>query len=125
VSGGAAVKTLLIVDDEISLVQVLEAILTDNGYRVLVAVNGRAALDQLATTKPDLVLLDYMMPVFDGPAVLEAMAADPAYRDIPVVMISSLPEAAVAEKCHGYAAFLRKPFSAPKIIETIRQVLKE
>ena len=118
-------KTLLIVDDETSLVQVLEAILTDSGFRVLVAVNGRAALDQLAAAKPDLVLLDYMMPVLDGPAVLKAMAADPAYRDIPVVMISALPEAAVAEKCHGYAGFLRKPFSATKIIETIRQVLKE
>jgi CheY-like chemotaxis protein len=119
------VKTLLIVDDETSLVQVLEAILTDSGFRVVVAVNGRAALDQLATAKPDLVLLDYMMPVLDGPAVLKAMAADLAYRDIPVVMISSLPEAAVAEKCHGYAAFLRKPFSTTEIIETIRRILKE
>jgi CheY-like chemotaxis protein len=119
------VKTLLIVDDETSLVQVLEAILTDSGFRVVVAVNGRAALDQLAAAKPDLVLLDYMMPVLDGPAVLKAMAADPAYRDIPVVMISSLPEAAVAEKCHGYTAFLRKPFSANKIIEIIRRTLKE
>jgi CheY-like chemotaxis protein len=125
VSGGVAVKTLLVVDDEFSLLQVMDAILTDSGFRVIAAINGRVALEQLANAKPDLVLLDYMMPVLDGPSVLRAMAAAAAWRDIPVVMMSSLPEAAVAEQCHGYAAFLRKPFSAAKVIETIRRILGE
>lgn len=73
-------KTILAVDDEPSLVQVLEAVLADNGYRVITATNGRAALEQLANADPeiDLVLLDYMMPILDGPAVLKAMAADPS-----------------------------------------------
>jgi CheY-like chemotaxis protein len=125
VSGGVAVKTLLVVDDEFSLLQVMEAILTDSGFRVITAINGRVALEQLANAKPDLVLLDYMMPVLDGPSVLRAMAADAAWHDTPVVIMSSLPEAAVAEQCHGYAAFLRKPFSATKVIETIRRTLGE
>ncbi len=118
-------KTLLVVDDETSLVEVLEAILADAGYRVITATNGRAALERLANAKADLVLLDYMMPILDGPGVLKAMAGDAAYRDIPVIIISSLPEAAVAEQCHGYAAFLRKPFSATKLIATIRRILGE
>lgn len=118
-------KTLLVVDDEFSIVQVMEAILADAGYRVITATNGRAALERLANAKPDLVLLDYMMPILDGPGMLKVMAADPAYRDIPVVMMSSLPEAAVREQCHGYRAFLRKPFSASKVIDTIRRILGE
>lgn len=118
-------KSLLVVDDEASLVEVLETILADAGYHVITATNGRAALERLANAKLDLVLLDYMMPILDGPGVLKAMAADPACRNIPVVMISSLPEAAVAEQCHGYVAFLRKPFSATKLVGIIRRILGE
>ena len=124
---GLAVKTILVVDDESSLVQILEAILSENGYRVLTAANGRAALEQLAKagSRPDLVLLDYMMPILDGPAVLKAMAAEAAYRDIPVIIMSSLSEATIAEQCHGHAAFLRKPYSVTKLIETIQPILDE
>jgi CheY-like chemotaxis protein len=59
---------------------------------------------------PDLVFLDYMMPVMDGAGLLRGMAADPSLRGMPVVMMSSLPEATVAERCLGYTAFMRKPF---------------
>jgi CheY-like chemotaxis protein len=102
---------------------VLEAVLTDAGHTVLVAVNGRQGLQHLARRKPDLVLLDFMMPVVDGPGMLRAMAADTAYKSIPVVMMSSLPKATVAERCSGYVAFLQKPFTLREVLDAVGRAL--
>jgi CheY-like chemotaxis protein len=110
------VATVLVVDDEFGIAELLDAILTDEGYRVLSAINGRHGLEVLAQDPLDLVFTDFMMPVMDGAAMLRAIAADPALRTIPVVVMSSLPEAAVAERCSGYAAFLRKPFKVTQVI---------
>jgi CheY-like chemotaxis protein len=115
--------TVLVVDDEFGIVDVLETVLTDEGYRVLTACNGRQGLERLSAEKPDAVLLDFMMPLLGGAEMLAAMAAEPAYRDIPVIMISSLGENAIAEKCTGYVAYLRKPFTATTVLSTIARVL--
>jgi CheY-like chemotaxis protein len=119
------VSTILIVDDEFGIAEVLDSFLTDAGHRVFVAINGRQGLQRLAEAWPDLVLLDVMMPVLDGPGMLRAMAADPAYKSIPVIMMSSLPEAAVAEMCTGYAGFLLKPFRVEAVFQAISHVLGE
>ena len=58
--------TVLIVDDEISILEVLEDVLLEAGYVVVTALNGREGLERLAETRPDLILLDLMMPVLDG-----------------------------------------------------------
>ena len=103
-------RTVLVVDDEFGIAELIEAVLTDEGYRVLIAMNGRQGLEMLAKERPDLVFLDFMMPVMDGAAMLRGMAAEPGLDGIPVVLMSSVPEATVAERCSGYAAFVRKPF---------------
>jgi CheY-like chemotaxis protein len=115
--------TVLVVDDEFGIVDVLETILTDEGYRVLTACNGRQGLERLSAEKPDVVLMDFMMPILGGAGMLAAMAAEPAYRHIPVIMISSLGENVIAEKCTGYVAYLRKPFRATAVLSTIVRVL--
>jgi DNA-binding response OmpR family regulator len=117
------VSTILIVDDEFGIAEVLDLFLTDAGHRVFIAINGRQGLQRLAEARPDLVLLDVMMPFLDGPGMLRAMAAEPAYKAIPVIMMSSLPEATVAEMCSGYAGFLRKPFRMRAVHEAIVRVL--
>jgi CheY-like chemotaxis protein len=115
--------TVLVVDDEFGIVDVVETVLTDEGYRVLTACNGRQGLERLSAEKPDVVLLDFMMPILGGAEMLAAMAAEPAYRHIPVIMISSLAEKVIAEKCTGYVAYLRKPFRATALLSTIARVL--
>src|SRR6185437_10829815 len=105
-------RTVLVVDDEFGIAEVLAELLGDAGYRVLTAIHGRQALERLVETRPDVILLDFMMPVLKGPGTLAALAGDPRHQGIPVVMMSSLPEPVVAEQVHGYAAFLRKPFTA-------------
>jgi CheY-like chemotaxis protein len=115
--------TVLVVDDEFGIVDVLETILTDEGYRVLTACNGKQGLVRLSEEKPGVILLDFMMPILGGGDMLRAMAAEPAYQRIPVIMMSSLSEAAVAKRCRGYAAFLHKPFRATAVLSTVARVL--
>ena len=116
-------STVLVVDDEFGIVDVLETILTDEGYRVLTACNGKQGLVRLAEQKPDVVLLDCMMPILGGDGMLHAMAAVPGYQRIPVIMMSSLGEDVIAERCQGYAAFLHKPFRAAAVLSTVARVL--
>ncbi len=119
-----AMRTVLVVDDEFGVAEVIEAILEEDGYRVLTAVNGRQGLARLAEYKPDLVLLDLMMPILDRPSMLRAMKADPAFKDIPVVMMSSArPRARSTRSASGYVAFLRKPFRAAAITDLVARLL--
>jgi len=115
--------TVLVVDDEFGIVDVLETILTDEGYRVLTACNGKQGLVRLSEEKPDVILSDFMMPILGGGEMLRAMAAQPAYRRIPVIMMSSLGEDVIAERCKGYAAFLHKPFRVAAVLSTVARVL--
>lgn len=117
--------TVLVVDDEFGIVDVLETILIDEGYRVLTACNGKQGLERLTTERPDVVLLDFMMPILGGAEMLAAMAAQPAYRHIPVIMTSSLGENVVSQKCTGYIAYLHKPFRATAVLSTIARVLSD
>jgi CheY-like chemotaxis protein len=117
--------TVLVVDDEPLIAMALEAALEDAGYRVATAANGRQGLERLAEApRPDLVLLDMMMPVMNGPAMLAAMAAEPDLAGIPVVVLSSLPEEAIRARVgEGVAAILRKPYSAEQVLDAIARVL--
>ena len=118
--------TVLVVDDEPLIAMALEAMLEDAGHRVATAANGRQGLERLAEApRPDLVLLDMMMPVMNGPAMLAAMAADPELRGIPVIVLSSLPEEAVRARAGGAAAILRKPYTADEVLDAIARVLGE
>jgi CheY-like chemotaxis protein len=118
------VATVLIVDDEFGIAELLEAILADEGHVVVTAANGRQGLARLDETNPDLVILDFMMPVMDGPAMLKAMVSDERRAAIPVLMMSSMPEEAVAERCSGYVEFLRKPFRLSEATKAVERVLE-
>ncbi len=115
--------TVLVVEDERNIAELLDAVLTGEGYQVLVAMNGREGLDLLARRQPQLVLCDHMMPMMDGATMLEAMAADQALRCIPVVMMSAMREAAVALWCSGYVAFLHKPFKLLELLDVVKRTL--
>jgi CheY-like chemotaxis protein len=114
---------VLVVEDEFGIAELFDAVLTDEGYRVLTARNGKLGLETLVQERPDMVFMDYMMPVMDGSAMLAAMQADPSLREIPVVMMSSMPKAAVAERCSGYVEFMRKPFKIVELVELVKRVL--
>jgi CheY-like chemotaxis protein len=114
---------VLVVEDEFGIAELFDAVLTDEGYRVLTAMNGKLGLETLVQERPDIVFMDYMMPVMDGSGMLAAMQADPSLREISVVMMSSMPEAWVAERCSGYVTFMRKPFKLAELVEMVRRIL--
>jgi len=118
-----AMGTVLVIDDEFGIADLIDVSLTDEGHLVLTAVNGRQGLEVLANKRPDLVFLDYMMPVMDGAAVLRGIADDPSLHGIPVVVMSSIPEATVAARCSGYAIFLRKPFMIAEIVNLAKRLM--
>ena len=121
----ASVALILIVDDEFSVAEVLQSILIDAGHEVVTAINGRQGLERLKERPPNLVLLDFMMPIMDGSAMLREMRKDRAYRDVPAVLMSSLPESAIAQSAKGlYAAFLRKPFKLGAVVDIVNKLLK-
>ncbi len=103
---------ILVVDDNEDNRDMLARRLRRQNYEVLTAAGGRAALATLTATPVDLVLLDVMMPDLDGYAVLERLKADPALRDIPVLMISALDELDSVVRCIQLGAedYLGKPF---------------
>lgn len=115
--------TVLVVDDEFGIAELIDAVLTDEGYQVLIAINGKHGLEVLGQEHVDLILLDFMMPVMDGAAMMRAMAADPALRVIPVVIMSSMLEARIAERCSGYVEFMRKPFKLEQLMDMAARLL--
>lgn len=105
--------TILIVDNEEFNVDYLEQELADLGYATLSAGSGQDALAQTATSAPDLILLDIMMPTMNGFQVLEQLKANPAWRHIPVIIISALSDMVSIVKGIKLGAedYLSKPFN--------------
>ena len=113
---------VLIIDDEFGIAELLQAVLEDQGHTVRTAANGKHGIQLIETESPDVIFLDYMMPVMDGAAVMRQMAATPKLSRIPVVMMSSIPEDSVAERCAGYVMFLRKPFSVFQVVDVVQRL---
>jgi len=117
-------ELVLIVEDEFAIAELLEMVLIDEGYRVVMAANGRQGLQCLAQGPlPDVVISDFMMPVLDGPGLLRAMRATEAHRDIPCIIMSSVPERSVRAHIDEYAGFIRKPFRLGELVQLVVSVL--
>jgi CheY-like chemotaxis protein len=115
------VKTILVVDDEPGSVQVLSLILEEAGYRAFRAVNGRLALIQAHDVVPDLVIVDYMMPLMNGAEFARELRRDPQFAHTRIILNSGLPEAAIRDHFDGYDAFLRKPFKVETLLELVER----
>lgn len=115
--------TILVVDDELPIVEVLTDILEYAGYQVLSAPSGQAALACLAQRVVDVVLSDVMMPQMDGYTLCQRIQANPAHREIPVVLMSAARSGLKLEGC-TYQALLAKPFDIDEVIRTMEQVLR-
>ncbi len=115
-------KKILIVDDEFDIVDVLGDVLTVEGYQVVTAANGREGLMRLRDTIVDLVLLDCMMPLVDGPEMLRLMREDERLLHVPVVMMSAA-EMRRQVQALGCSAFLKKPFDLNTLLQTVAQLV--
>jgi CheY-like chemotaxis protein len=113
-------KTILVVDDESAIIEVLRGLLEDEGYRVVSAANGYEGLERVAQARPDLIISDVMMPRMGGVAFMHALRQDSSYATIPVVLAS-----AAAPSANGAAGFLGKPFDFDALLDLVRRLTND
>lgn len=120
-------KKILIVEDEESLLKLESILLTSKGFDVRGVPNGQAALDAIEEEKPDLVLLDIMLPEIDGFEVCRRIKSNTETEHIPVIMLTakkSREDMARGEKV-GADWYITKPFKSAMVIETIQRFLEK
>ncbi|MBE9117927.1 response regulator [Lusitaniella coriacea LEGE 07157] len=117
---------ILVIDDTPANLDLLAHILSEQGYKVRVAPNGKLALQSAKAIPPHLILLDIMMPEMDGYAVCEALKADEKTRDIPVIFLSALDNATDKMKAFqvGGADYISKPFEVIEVLARIENQLR-
>jgi DNA-binding response OmpR family regulator len=120
---GGREPVVLVADDEADTADLIRDTLKAEGFRVLVARDGRQALEIMSRRRPDLLLLDLMMPRLSGFEVLEAMRRDAALAQVPVVILSARGDEADAQRSLDLGArrYLHKPFDMQALIAEIRQ----
>ncbi len=114
-------KRILVVDDELVLAEIICEFLQDEGYEAVMANGSRSALQLLETERPNLVVLDVMMPDGDGRDVAKVVHAHPELRHIPVVIMSA---GVSFQHLHvPTAGFLRKPFDLGELLALVRNTI--
>lgn len=119
-------KKILAVDDEKHIVRLVEINLQKAGYEVVTAGNGREALEAVATARPDLIVMDVMMPEMDGFAALQKLKENPATSSIPVIMLTAKAQDADVFKGwqSGADLYLTKPFNPAELLTFVQRILE-
>lgn len=118
-------RRILIVDDEPNIVLSLEFLMQQSGFDVAVARDGEEALAQMAAFRPDLVLLDIMLPKLNGYEVCQKLRENPDWAGVKVVMLSAKGRELEVSKglALGADAYVTKPFSTRELIDQVRRLL--
>jgi len=119
-------SSVLIADDNPQILELLEAYLEPLRVRVVLAADGQAAYEAVERERPDLILLDIMMPKRSGFEICRALKDDPRYADIPVIMVTALNETGDIERARECGAddFLCKPVNKNELLERVAHRLK-
>lgn len=123
----SATKHILIVDDEISILVPLKFLLEKNSYDVTMAQSGKDAFDRIETRKPDLILLDIMLPDLDGYEIFQMIRQRPEWRDIRVIFLTAKNrDVDIAKGMNlGVDDYITKPFSNADLLEKVRLLLSD
>ena len=116
---------VLIVDDEPFNIDVLEQALDGSNYQVITASNGQEAWAKIQSEQPDLILLDLMMPIMDGFAVLAKVKEDPTLRDTPIIIVSAENDSKSVVKGikQGAEDYLTKPVDTAQFLRKVKDFL--
>lgn len=117
---------ILVIDDDLLVVSIVERKLRARGYVVETASDGRAGLHRARALRPDLIVLDMMMPVMDGRTVLSELQADASLAKIPVIMLTSRRvESDLLDTLKlGASDFVTKPFSPDELVARVARLLR-
>ena len=118
---------ILAVDDEKHIVRLVQINLQKEGYDVITASNGQEALDRIAADKPDLVIMDVMMPQMDGFEALKTLKSQPETVNLPVIMLTA--KAQDADVFEGWKSgadlYLTKPFNPSELMSFVKRILQD
>ena len=119
--------TILCIEDEEEMIELVGVILARHGYEVIGALGGQIGIEKVTELKPDLVLLDLMMPGLDGWGVLQQMRTDPELQDIPVVIVTA--KASELDRIFGLEiarveGYITKPFGPQELVQSVRNALE-
>jgi DNA-binding response OmpR family regulator len=119
-------KTILIVDDDPNLLKLLGNRLKREGYKVTLAANGMKALESIKIQKPQLIIMDLIMPILGGAGVMIALKEDKTTSDIPVFYLTGadVSEVELGVESIGHDMIFRKPFDFKELIQKVRDVLE-
>jgi len=118
-------KKILIADDEVNIVISLEFLMKREGFEVVLAADGEEAITKIRDEKPDLVLLDVMMPRKTGFEVCQEVRSDPAFQDLKILMLTAKGRDTEVAKgmALGADAYMTKPFSTHELVERVKSLL--
>jgi len=118
---------ILVVDDEPKIVQTLQDRLEMNGYEVFCAYNGKEGLEKALDKKPDVILLDLLMPIMNGHEMLEALRQEPEGEDIAVIILTARSQKQDVERAtaSGISDYIVKPFEVSELLAKIETLVEE
>ena len=118
-------KKILVVDDDPSIVEMLESRLKRRGYSIITALDGKKCIEEAKEKKPDLILLDVNMPELDGFAVCKYLKEDNKTKDIPIIMLTALAKEKDLAKGleEGVYSFISKPFNFGDLLSEIETAI--
>jgi DNA-binding response OmpR family regulator len=118
-------KKVLIVDDEPSIIVPLQFLMEQNGYETSVAFSGEEAMETVAASHPNMILLDIMLPIIDGFEVCQRVRENPEWDDIRIILLTAMgSEANIAKGLAlGADAYITKPFSNSEVIAKVKELI--
>lgn len=119
-------KKIVVIEDEKDIAGNIQARLEMEGFQVILAHDGKSGFERVKFDRPDLVILDVMLPIADGYEVCSLIRADDKTKTIPVLMLTALPHIEDAEKAFAVGAtdFLNKPYTNERLIQKVKKCLQ-
>jgi len=114
---------ILIVEDEFGEAESLVSILVEEGFLATVARDGRQGLQRFHDSMPDLLLVDFMMPLMNGAEMIREIRMDGVHRGVPIVLMSAAHEHILRRYYDGYDAYLKKPFTRVELLSLLQKLL--
>jgi len=115
-------KKVLAIDDEPEMLSLVKYTLEQGGFEVHTCDNGRTAWDEIARVKPDVLILDVMLPGIDGYSLQLKISQDPALKDLPIIILTALePSKTLFQKFPQVAGFMTKPFKTDELLATVQR----
>ena len=120
-------KKVFLVDDDPDFVDAVKSVIEKGGYQVDVAYDGQEALDKVGEVKPDIIILDVMMPVMDGTKACKALKANPDTAEIPIIMLTAVADRVLSSKYSHREMlesdaedYIPKPVEPDELLERIK-----